>query len=293
MKLVLGTAQLGEDYGIAFPGKKITKSAFTTILNIAKNNNIFNIDTAVAYGDSLTILGEISVDEMLVISKLPKMPEDFAKKDINSWLNTTFEKMLRDLRLKNIHTLLIHNSADLTGKFSSELINFLHKIKLNNLVKKVGVSIYEPEEIGTFYNFFKPDVIQCPYNIFDQRILRSGWLDKLVANKVEVHARSIFLQGVLLKNFLELDSYFSKWEDKFIKFENYCYQQQTKHGQRRQFLAKPFEFLPVPPHRQFHEDLLYQLYAVAYHLYVYAHVIRHEWCQLFQLRWPLLALLMH
>tara|TARA_B110000008_G_C16975114_1_gene565541 strand:- start:4787 stop:5668 length:882 start_codon:yes stop_codon:yes gene_type:complete len=226
MKLVLGTAQLGENYGIAFPGKKITKSAFTTILNIAKNNNIFNIDTAVAYGDSLTILGEISVDEMLVISKLPKMPEDFAKKDINSWLNTTFEKMLRDLRLKNIHTLLIHNSADLTGKFSSELINFLHKIKLNNLVKKVGVSIYEPEEIGTFYNFFKPDVIQCPYNIFDQRILRSGWLDKLVSNKVEVHARSIFLQGVLLKNFLELDSYFSKWEDKFIKFENYCYQQQ-------------------------------------------------------------------
>ena len=67
MKLVLGTAQLGEDYGIAFPGKKITKSAFTTLLNIAKNNNIFNIDTAVAYGDSLTILGEISVDEMLVI----------------------------------------------------------------------------------------------------------------------------------------------------------------------------------------------------------------------------------
>ena len=222
MKLVLGTAQLGEDYGTAFPGKKITQSTFIKILDIAKKNNIYNIDTAAAYGDSLSILGKISVEEMLVISKLPKIPDTLFKKDINLWLSTTLEKMLDELKLKNIDILLIHGSGDLTGKFSNELVNFLHKIKLNNFVKKIGVSIYDPEEINSFYHFFTPDVIQCPYNVFDQRILSSGWLDKLVTKKIEVHARSIFLQGVLLKDILELDSYFLKWEDEFIRFENYC-----------------------------------------------------------------------
>ena len=120
--------------------------------------------------------------------------------------------------------LLIHYINDLLGKFSNDLIDFLQKIKLNNTVKKIGVSIYEPEEINSFHSFFTPDIIQCPYNIFDQRISSSGWLDKLATKKVEVHARSIFLQGVLLKDFAELDSYFFKWEDAFLKFENHCKQ---------------------------------------------------------------------
>ena len=42
------------------------------------------------------------------------------------------------------------------------------------------------------------DVIQCPFNILDKRILTSGWYDKLKNKEKEIHIRSIFLQGLLV-----------------------------------------------------------------------------------------------
>ena len=122
MKLVIGTAQLGENYGIAFPGKKIQKSEFIKILDLAQKNKIQSIDTAAAYGDSQEILGEIGINGMCVTTKLPKIPEDILKKDINLWLNSTLKKILDDLKLNTIDVLLIHYINDLLGKFSNDLI---------------------------------------------------------------------------------------------------------------------------------------------------------------------------
>ena len=68
---------------------------------------------------------------------------------------------------------------------------------------------------------FKPDIIQVPYNAFDQRIERSGWLNKLKENGVEVHARSIFLQGLLLMDPSNRPKYFSKWDPIFDRWEKY------------------------------------------------------------------------
>ena len=63
---------------------------------------------------------------------------------------------------------------------------------------------------------------QCPFNVFDDRIVTSGWIDRLEGDGVSVHARSVFLQGVLLKPMCELDGYFSRWEDTFDAWEVFC-----------------------------------------------------------------------
>ena len=66
---------------------------------------------------------------------------------------------------------------------------------------------------------FRFDLIQAPLNIFDQRLINSGWLKKLKNMKIEVHARSIFLQGVLLlkhnqlpKKLKKFSKYWKLWE---------------------------------------------------------------------------------
>ncbi len=91
-------------------------------------------------------------------------------------------------------------------------------MKKKGLIKKIGYSINSPKELNSYFKKFKPDIIQTPLNVFDQRILNSGWMSQLFSKKIEIHIRSIFLQGLLLikknkipKKFLVYKKDFNKW----------------------------------------------------------------------------------
>ena len=219
-RLVLGTAQLGADYGIAYTSKKITPQGFQSIMCAARDAGVNSIDTAMAYGDSHKVLGEIGVDEWTITTKLPPVPDDITF--IDKWYGDAIESSLTELRVRKINTLLIHDVKELSGRFGSALIQLLRGSKIKGDVVNVGVSIYAPQELDEFYHKFRPDIVQCPYNIFDQRIFTSGWLQKLTTDNVEVHARSVFLQGVILKGISELNSYFDPWYSDFEKWEIFC-----------------------------------------------------------------------
>ena len=94
----------------------------------------------------------------------------------------------------------------------------LNKIKSSNLTSKIGVSVYSPEELKICFNELKLDVVQLPINIFDNRFIKTGWIETLKKNKIEIHARSIFLQGLI--NLKEWPKYFKKWENKIAYFNN-------------------------------------------------------------------------
>lgn len=219
-RLVLGTAQLGADYGIAYTSKKITSQEFQSIMGTARDAGVNGIDTAMAYGDSQKVLGEIGVDEWSITTKLPPVPDDITS--IDKWYGDAIESSLTELRVRKINTLLIHDVKELSGKFGSALIELLRGSKIRGDVVNIGVSIYAPQELDEFYHNFRPDIVQCPYNIFDQRIFTSGWLRKLTIDNVEVHARSVFLQGVILRGISELNSYFDPWYSDFEKWEIFC-----------------------------------------------------------------------
>ena len=67
-----------------------------------------------------------------------------------------------------------------------------------------------PVELDKYFNYYNFEVVQFPLNIFDRRIIDSGWLDKLKKKGVELHARSIFLQGLLLLDKKDLPKKFLK-----------------------------------------------------------------------------------
>ena len=119
-------------------------------------------------------------------------------------------KTLKDLKVKKLYGLLVHDTSDIL-KNNKELLNIILKSKKIGLVSKVGISVYDVNEVNQVLKFWKPDIIQLPINIFDQRFLKKNLLKKLKRKKIEIHARSCFLQGLLLEPKLKRGNLNSKF----------------------------------------------------------------------------------
>ena len=174
-KLALGTAQFGLDYGIANESGKIKILDAKNILEFARVSKIDLIDTAIGYGDSEKVIGEIGAQEFKIVSKLPPFTENLL--DIDLWLKNNVQSSLKRLGVKFLYGLLLHRPGDLRGDMGKKLIKALKKIQSQGLIKKIGLSIYDPRELDEFINLIEPDIIQAPLNIIDRRLeLAVGYL---------------------------------------------------------------------------------------------------------------------
>ncbi len=217
-KLALGTAQFGLDYGIANESGKIKILDAKNILEFARVSKIDLIDTAIGYGDSEKVIGEIGAQEFKIVSKLPPFTENLL--DIDLWLKNNVQSSLKRLGVKFLYGLLLHRPGDLRGDMGKKLIKALKKIQSQGLIKKIGLSIYDPRELDEFINLIEPDIIQAPLNIIDRRLETSGWLSKLHQSGIEVHTRSTFLQGLLLIPIKKIPSKFDKWNSIWEKWNS-------------------------------------------------------------------------
>ena len=221
MKIALGTANFGQKYGLS---KKNIKSntKIKKILKFSNNSNIKLIDTSDNYGSSEALLGKNNLKNFKVITKLKISDNEKKSDDLEDIIFEKIEQSLFKLNIKKLYAILLHNSNDLKGNKKYKLIKILKKLKKKNLVSKIGISIYDPKELDFIWPFWKPDIVQCPFNIVDKRIYESGWLNRLKKNKIEIHVRSIFLQGLLLKNEKSIPKKFKKWENIFKELNSYC-----------------------------------------------------------------------
>ena len=220
MKLALGTAQFGLDYGVSNSFGQVKLLEVKSILEEAKKYNIDTLDTAIAYGNSESILGEIGVDQFNVVTKLPPIPKDTS--DIDLWVNNQVKSSLKKMHIDGVSGLLLHKSSDLLEASKMQLFDSLCKLKDDGIVNKIGVSIYNPDELDAIESHgIKIDIIQAPFNILDRRLESSGWLHKLNLAGIEVHTRSVFLQGLLLQKKEQRNPYFNKWNNYFKIFDEW------------------------------------------------------------------------
>ena len=210
MKLALGTAQFGLKYGIANKFGKLKKFQQKKILKFAKESRIDMLDTAVNYGSSEKTLGKIGVNEFKIITKIPPFPNKI--KNINEFIQKNVEQSLKKLKINCLYGLLLHNSNDIL-RFDGKVIKCLKQLKKNKLIKKYGVSIYSPNELTKVLKYTSVDIVQAPINLLDRRLEKSGWLNRLKKKNIEIHARSIFLQGLLLLPPKKILRKFSKWKN--------------------------------------------------------------------------------
>ena len=216
-KIAIGTAQIGMDYGIANNIGKPDLDEVKKIFDIASKNNIDTFDTALNYGDSEKIIGIIGLGESKVITKLPAF--NGRKEEIREWLNKKINESFEHLQVDSIFGLLLHNPKDLINNdIGQELIHGLNQYREEGKIKKIGVSVYSPDELEELISILKIDIIQAPLNIMDRRLLTSGWMERLKSLDIEVHVRSIFLQGLLLMKQVDLPDQFKKWSSHFSKW---------------------------------------------------------------------------
>lgn len=205
-KLVLGTANFGLKYGVANFAGKLSDEALKKILQNASQAGIKTFDTAQAYGDSEKRLGLFMGLEAKVITKIgDDLRGGYEAGIIRTGVKTSLDRLQRD-RLKGI---LLHRPELLLGVDGRKIAADLQLVKDEGLVEKIGVSIYSSDVLDEITKLVQLDIVQVPFSIFDQRIYNSGWVDRLKADKVEIHARSVFLQGLLLMKRSELPTWFS------------------------------------------------------------------------------------
>ena len=219
-RIVLGGAQLGLPYGILNNGESMGDVQVAEILDSAFEFGINQIDTAIAYGNSEALIGTHGQGRFAIISKLPPIPDDCS--DVQGWVYEHITSSLSRLRVTQLDALLLHQPSDLTGKHGESLYSSITQLKNDRLIGKFGISIYSPQDLHGVLGNFVLDVVQTPFNVFDQRI--SHHYETLSSLGVEIHARSIFLQGVLLSEEGQLPSYFDQWRPAFEQFRDWTVQ---------------------------------------------------------------------
>jgi len=211
-KIIIGTAQFGMDYGISNARGKIPYDEVFAILNECAKKKIKFLDTAYSYGDSEKVIGNFIQNfgnKFEIISKLPSCKSE----EVEFFLNSSLNK----LGITKLYGYLIHNFK--AYQLEPSLWDALENLKYHGKVGKIGFSLYFPQELEfLLFNNLQFDLIQIPYSIFDQRF--DLYFKELKSRGVEIHVRSVFLQGVIFKKLPELSAFFLPLKEK-IKTLNY------------------------------------------------------------------------
>ena len=222
-KLALGSANFGLDYGVANNSGKISSSKLCDILLFAQEAGIEVIDTAQAYGDSEARIGSLCGNTHF--NFVTKIGAEIANGSSDQNVISRVKQSCIRLNQSRLYAVMLHRPEVLLGDKGREVVRGLRILKEQGIVSKVGVSIYSPEILKAISGVFKLDIVQVPFNVFDQQIFSSGWSDKLKSDGVEIHTRSVFLQGLLLMQQSSMPEYFTNyWPahfDAWYEFLNY------------------------------------------------------------------------
>ncbi|RZJ22728.1 hypothetical protein E0H88_03385 [Acinetobacter sp. ANC 4216] len=218
-KLVLGTAQLGLDYGIVNKkGKPSSHNARRLIKDAITNGTLF-IDTARAYGNSEQLIGDVLSEgwngRARIITKLSPLNDiepNASFKFIENQVDKSIYESCASLMVRELDVLLLHRASHLS-LFHGVIWKRLLQHKASGLIGSLGVSVQSPSELESALENEQIELIQMPFNILDWR-----WdklLPKIVERKLQrkliIHVRSTLLQGLLTSTDESL------WEKALVK----------------------------------------------------------------------------
>ncbi len=186
--------QFGIDYGISNSAGQVSASEVSAILATAATSGIRVLDTAASYGAAEEVLGRAVppdhrfeiVTKTLPLSRGLEQVENRARRS------------LEYLGVKPAAAILVHAAQDLAGPDGPRLWALLERLRDEGLFRRIGISAYVADQPLQLARRYRPDIMQVPFSILDQRLKQSGELASLKELGIEVHVRSIFLQGLLL-----------------------------------------------------------------------------------------------
>ena len=198
-KIILGAAQLGMNYGINNYGP-INKTKVFEILDFAVSNDINMIDTAEVYGNSLELIGKyIKQSPKSNLKIISKLNTGLDLKDLN--LNNHIQSQLNLAGIDSFHGYMFHDYMSFID--NHDLFDQIIDLKDYGIIKNIGISVYETKSIIDIVKNHKFDFIQIPFNLLDNDKDKIEVLKIANEKKIEIHVRSVFLQGLFFKPFDE------------------------------------------------------------------------------------------
>ena len=188
-RLGLGTVQFGQAYGVSNTSGQVPLAEVQTMLARAAEEGIAVLDTAANYGQAEDVLAQCDTRFFRIVSKTVSVKNGVA--GVIARARQSVQSLGR------VDVLLVHAVADLLGPDGDELWRALHALKEQGTVGAIGISAYVADDPAALARRFRPDAMQIPFSLLDQRLLQDGSLARLKQLGVEIHARSLFLQGLL------------------------------------------------------------------------------------------------
>ncbi len=193
-KLILGTVQLGIPYGINNTIGQPNRVEAISILNAAYEQGIRLIDTAQGYGVAESVIGQYhAMYPQQVFSVITKF--HVQQHDTPTSILEQSSKSLDTLRIDSFECYQFHRAED--ALVDSSIRDTIFQLRQQRVTKKIGVSIYTNEEFEAVLDIPEVDVIQIPFNVLDNNARKGHLIQKAKQRSKQVHARSIYLQGVL------------------------------------------------------------------------------------------------
>lgn len=168
------------DYGINNRSGKPSEQEVFEMLDLAAAYGIEVFDIAAAYGNAEELLGkyrsawQIKEEKFKVILKLrPESLENVS--DAQKRVEDEVYGSLKRLQIQRLYGYLFHKAEDI---YSHKAIEALSRMKWEGVIENIGISIYRISEGEAAVESGIIDFIQMPYNIFDQRGDRTGFLKR-------------------------------------------------------------------------------------------------------------------
>lgn len=201
-RIGIGTVQFGMSYGLHNTGGRTPEEEARKILQYASSKGCLTIDTAAAYGDAEAVLGRVlPVDASFrIVTKIPPLQGRGIDTAVLADIRKGLSASLQRLGQSSVYGVLVHHAPDLLAPGGELLFQILSDARDAGTVERIGVSVYDQSQIEAVLERYDVDLVQLPFSVLDQRLLTSGTLHRLKAAGVEIHARSVFLQGLLLRS---------------------------------------------------------------------------------------------
>ena len=195
----LGGAQFGLDYGVTNRSGRVSRTELEAILTTADARGVTFIDTAPGYGKSEAAIGcAAGASDFRIVTKTPKLAAAETAADAVRMVRQALRASLERLQVPAVDGLLVHDADDLLGRHGDAIWATLEAIRAEGLSRRIGVSVYGGAAIDLALARFPLEIVQLPYNVLDDRLEQGGQFERLAHAGVAIHARSIFLQGLLL-----------------------------------------------------------------------------------------------
>jgi len=188
-RLGIGTVQFGQAYGVSNTQGQVPRADVKLILALAAQAGIGLLDTAANYGEAEAVLSGNDLKPFRIVSKTC---------GVQHGVHAVIARVRESVRILGaVDMLLVHSAKDLLGPSGITLWRALQALKAEGIIGGVGISTYVADDPVALAERFRPDAMQLPFSLLDQRLLRDGSLGRLKKLGVEIHARSLFLQGLL------------------------------------------------------------------------------------------------